>query len=85
MFEYPTIYEVQKWLRDNYHLNLIPLFDNFINKWKYKVEEFGRAMTVTKVSSDEVSFNNAEDAIKTGIKYCLEIVQMIQNTTFFSY
>lgn len=75
LFELPTIYEVQKWFRDKHHINIYPVFDDKIDKWLFKVVLFGNNVASSSYyPSYERNCNNAEEAIRKGILYALELL-----------
>ncbi len=75
LYEMPTIYEVQKWLRDKHKINTYPIYDNLCNKWSYEVTEIGQnKINNSYRPSIEKWCDNAEDAIKSAILYSLELI-----------
>lgn len=74
VFSLPTQSLAQRWIRDNYKINISINYSNITkNHWAVFVEGFGN----NKFYTDSISFPSYEDALEKGLEIAIEYIKKI--------
>ena len=72
----PTLYEVQKWLREKYHIaiNIYNVLSTNGVAWKWEINNIEKCKSVIDRSESFIGFDTYEEALNAGILEALKTI-----------